>query len=91
MYHLNKNNKLQHLNLEGNEITAVGANHLRRLIATDHPTLTSIELSCNPLKDKGVLVILSLLHDSNNGTHWIEGCTYDIVILSHNQCFIGQD
>ena len=61
MYHLNKNNKLQHLNLEGNEITAVGANHLRRLIATDHPTLTSIELSRNPLKDEGVHVILSSL------------------------------
>ena len=61
VYHLNKNNKLQHLNLWGNEITAVGANHLRRLIATDHPTLTSIELSGNPLKDEGVHVILSSL------------------------------
>ena len=61
VYHLNKNNKLQHLNLCGNKITVVGANHLRRLIATDHPTLTSIELSHNPLKDEGVHVILSSL------------------------------
>ena len=61
VYHLNKNNKLQHLNLVGNKITAVGANHLRRLIVADHPTLTSIELSDNPLKDEGVYVILSSL------------------------------
>ena len=61
VYHLNKSNKLQHLNLKENKITAVGANHLRRLIATDHPTLTSIELSWNPLKDEGVHVILSSL------------------------------
>ena len=61
VYHLIKNNKLQHLNLWDNEITAVGANHLRRLIVTDHPTLTSIELSNNELKDEGVLVILSSL------------------------------
>ena len=59
--HLNKNNKLQHLNLWGNKITAVGANHLRRLIVIDHPILTSIELSYNPLEDEGVLVILSSL------------------------------
>jgi len=61
VYHLSKPNKLQHLNLRNNKITAVGANHLRRLIATDHPTLTSIELSYNPLKDEGVHVILSSL------------------------------
>ena len=61
VYHLNKKNKLRHLNLENNEITAVGAYHLRRLIATDHRTLTSIELSRNPLKDEGVHVILSSL------------------------------
>ena len=62
VYHLNKNNKLQHLNLERNKITAVGANHLRRLIATDHPTLTSIELSHNNLEeDEGVPAILSSL------------------------------
>ena len=61
VYHLNKNSKLQHLNLSWNEITAVGANHLRRLIETDHPTLTSIELSGNPLKERGVHVILSSL------------------------------
>ena len=61
VYHLNKNNKLQHLNLWGNKVTAVGANHLRRLIASDHLSLASIELSHNHLKDEGVHVILSSL------------------------------
>jgi len=61
VYHLYKNSKLEHLNLEYNEITAVGANHLKRLIATDHPTLTSIDLSDNPLRDEGIHVILSSL------------------------------
>jgi len=61
VYNLSKNNHLQHLNLWGNKITADGASHLRRLIASDHPTLTSIELSGNDLKDEGVYVILSSL------------------------------
>ena len=61
VYHLNKSNKLQHLALMGNGITAVGANHLRKLIATDQPTLTSIELSGNYLKDDGAYTILSSL------------------------------
>jgi len=63
VYHLNVDNKtkLQSLNLWGNQITAVGANHLKKLIATNHSTLTSIELSWNPLRDKGVLIILSSL------------------------------
>ena len=62
VYHLNKNNKLQHLDLGGNFITAVGADHIRRLIGTDHPTLTSIELSNNFLGDRGIFVILSPLN-----------------------------
>jgi len=61
VYHLSRNVKLQHLDLGQNEITAVGANHLRRLLANDHPALTSIELSYNPLKDEGVHAILSSL------------------------------
>ena len=61
VYHLNTNNKLQCLSLRHNDVTVVGANHLRRLISTDYPTLTSIELSYNPLKDEGVHVILSSL------------------------------
>ena len=60
VHHLSKSSQLQHLNLIGNKITAVGANYLRRLLATDHPTLTSIELY-NPLEDKGVHIILSSL------------------------------
>jgi len=58
--HLSAKNKLQHLNLSGNNITVVGAGHLRRLII-DHPTLTSIELSYNPLRNEGAHVILSSL------------------------------
>ena len=61
VYHLNKGNKLQHLNLWGNKFTADGANYLSTLISSDHPTLTSIELSGNPLRDEGVRVILSSL------------------------------
>ena len=59
IYHLNSTNKLQHLDLCSNNITSVGASHLKRLLAIDHPTLTSIELSCNPLKDDRVQAILS--------------------------------
>jgi len=62
VYHLSVNNKLQHLNLSNNNITAVGAGHLRKLITiTNHPTLTSIELSRNYLRGEGVHVILSSL------------------------------
>ena len=61
VYHFTNDTKLQHINLWSNKITALGTNHLRRLIATDHPTLTSIELSGNNLEDEGVHVILSLL------------------------------
>ena len=61
VYNLSKNNHLQHLNLWGNKITADGSYHLKMLIATDHPTLTSIELSGNPLRNEGVHVVLSSL------------------------------
>jgi len=61
VYHLHHNSQLQHLNLSSNNITVVGAGLLRRLISTDHPTLTSIELSRNRLRDEGVHVILSSL------------------------------
>ena len=61
VHHLMNNNTLRHLNLEGNYITAVGAKHLGELLSTDHPTLTSIELSNNFLGDVGVVLILSSL------------------------------
>ena len=58
-YHLNSNGTLQHLNLRKNKITVVGAMHLRRLLLTnDQSVLTNIELSDNPLGEKGVCVIL---------------------------------
>jgi len=61
VYHLKRNNKVQRLDLQLNTITAVGASHLTKLISTDCPTLTSIELSLNFLKDEGVHIILSSL------------------------------
>ena len=89
VYHLNKNNKLQHLNLRGNKITAVGANHLRRLIANDHPTLTSIELSRNPLKDEGVHVFLSSLTVTMEhiGLRWVDmtSSSFPIIPTSLNK------
>ena len=61
VHHLISNSTLCHINLCCNEITEVGANHLRKLITKDHSSLTSIELSKNPLKDKGVDLILQSL------------------------------
>ena len=61
VHHLMSNSTLCHINLCYNEITEVGANHLRKLITKDHSSLTSIELSKNPLKDKGVDLILQSL------------------------------
>jgi len=61
VHHLKKNNQLQHLDLGTNEITEIGAEYLSALIANDHTTLTSIELSANPLKH-GVFVFLSSLN-----------------------------
>ncbi|XP_065918676.1 leucine-rich repeat-containing protein 74B-like [Dysidea avara] len=73
MYHLINNTALQHIDLRDNKITTVGANYLKRLIATDHPTLTSIELSGNyGLKDEGVHVILSSLTVTMKfGLRWV--------------------
>ena len=56
--HLSRSNKLQHLNLEGNMITEIGAYYLSRLLTTDHPTLTSIELSRNFLRDIGIIIVI---------------------------------
>ena len=61
VHHLMSNNTLWHINLCCNKITEVGANHLRKLITKDHSSLTSIELSKNPLTDKGVDLILQSL------------------------------
>jgi len=56
------NNSLQHLDLSCNNITAVGIDHLGRLMTSDDPlTLTSIELSNNPLKDEGVCLLMQAL------------------------------
>ena len=61
MHHLMDNNVIQQINLCYNEITADGVTHLRKLITKKHSALTSIELSGNPLKDKGVNLLLQSL------------------------------
>jgi len=48
-------NKIQQLSLCNNNITADGVHYLSKMMKT----LTSLDLSQNPLKDKGVYVILS--------------------------------
>ena len=56
--HLKDNATLQHLNLSGNGITAIGIESLRKLITSDPLVLTGIVLSHNPLKDEGVCLFL---------------------------------
>ena len=59
--HLINNSMLHHINLCRNKITEIGVNHLRKLITRDNFNLTSIELSDNPLKDKGIDLLLQSL------------------------------
>ncbi|XP_065916780.1 NACHT, LRR and PYD domains-containing protein 3-like [Dysidea avara] len=54
--------QLRHLNLSYNGITAIGAAYLKKLMEIDNSTITSIELSCNPLRDEGISAILSSLN-----------------------------
>ena len=61
MHHLMNNDTLHHINLRHNSITAVGISHLRKYISKDNSSLTSIELSKNPLKDEGVDLLLQSL------------------------------
>ena len=72
--HMTGISTLQHLDLSSNNITAVGIDHLRGLIATDPLTLTSIELSYNPLKDEGVCLLLQTLKVpmEHVGLSWVE-------------------
>ena len=59
--HLMDNNTLQQINLYDNLITADGVTHLSKLITREHSGVTSIELSNNPLRDKGVNLLLQSL------------------------------
>ena len=61
VHHLMDNNTLQQINLYNNLITADGVTHLSKLITREHSVLTSIELSDNPLRDKGVNLLLQSL------------------------------
>ena len=56
--HLKSNNMIKNLDLWGNNITSNGANHLMKLFSLNHTTVNSIQLGGNPLKDKGVDLIL---------------------------------
>ena len=56
--HLKSSKTIKHLGLWDNNITSHGANHLRKLFSLNHTTVNSIELGNNPLKDKGVDLIL---------------------------------
>ena len=59
VYHLKAHtNGVKILNLEGNNISAIGIHYLINLININSPILNSIELSHNPLQDKGVHDIL---------------------------------
>ena len=59
--HLMSKSMLHHVDLSKNKITEIGISHLRKLFTRDNPTVTSIELSDNPLKDQGVELLLQSL------------------------------
>ena len=61
VHHLMDNNVLRQINLHSNSITADGVNHFSKLITREHSVLTSINLSNNPLRDKGVDLLLQSL------------------------------
>ena len=58
---LRGNTTLKHLDLWGNGISVIGAKHLKGLLTTHCSSLNNIELSCNPLGDNGVDIILQSL------------------------------
>ena len=56
--YLKSNETIKHLDLSKNNITSNGAIHLIKLFSINRVTVSSIELSNNPLKDEGVDLIL---------------------------------
>jgi len=56
--YLKSNETIKHLDLSKNNITSNGAIHLIKLFSINRVTVSSIELSSNPLKDEGVDLIL---------------------------------
>ena len=58
-----QNTTIRHLNVSGNNITAVGIDHMRRLITFGPSALTSIVVSRNPLRDEGVCLLLQSVTD----------------------------
>ena len=61
VHHLMNNDVLDHISLRNSLITAVGISHLSKYISKDNSSLTSIELSINPLEDEGVDLLLQSL------------------------------
>ena len=55
---LKSNTSLQQLDLKDNDITSVGAGYLAKLLNESSCTVNDIRLNDNPLKDKGVDLIL---------------------------------
>ena len=79
VHHLMNNDTLHHINLCKNSITAVGISHLRNYIIKDNSSLTSIELSKNPLKDEGVDLLLQSL---SRGIEHVGLCDVQMTQLS---------
>ena len=61
VHHLMDNKNIKQIDLYNNKITADGVTHLSKLITREHLALTIIELFDNPLKDKGVNLLLQSL------------------------------
>ena len=61
VHHLINNNTIQQINFDSNLITADGATHLSKLVNKEHSALINLELSNNPLQDKGVNLLLQSL------------------------------
>ena len=81
--HLKSNITIKHLGLWNNNITSNGANHLMKVFSLNHTTVNSIELGKNPLKDKGVDLILQSITITMEHVGWYDtGMTSSCFSLS---------
>ena len=67
-----QNTTIQHLNVSGNDITAVGIDHMKRLMTFGPSALTSIVVSRNPLGDEGVCLLLQSVTDFMECIEFVE-------------------
>jgi len=90
--HLRGNTTLKHLNLSNNGITVIGANHLKGLLTTHCSSLNNIELSCNPLGDNGIDIILQSLPSTMEHIGLVEtgmtSCCLSLPKALHNVKYI---